>query len=67
MGDDFVWVDSCDFITSETCPSAAPTIDHVVLARRVRDNLPVPGLSEGRLSITLPKRRDPRAEFHSRW
>jgi hypothetical protein len=43
--DDFVWVDSCDYITSELCPSAAPTIDPVVLARRVRDSLPVPGLT----------------------
>lgn len=42
--DEFTWVDMCDFITVDACPSGGPRVDPAVLARRVRDRLPVPGL-----------------------
>ena len=42
--DDFIWVDACNFITSDMCPPARPSVDPLLLAERVRDSLPVPGL-----------------------
>lgn len=42
--DEFIWVDMCDFMSVDACPSS-PTVDPLVLARRVRDNLPVPGFT----------------------
>lgn len=41
--DDFIWVDACDFITADICPTSRRSVDPLVLARRVRDHLPVPG------------------------
>lgn len=39
--DDFVWVDPCDFVSLPRCPQrGGRAIDPVVLARRVRDQLP---------------------------
>jgi hypothetical protein len=43
--DDFIWVDACDFITADICPVSRPSVDPLVLAQRVRDHLPVPGLT----------------------
>lgn len=41
--DDFVWVDACDFGSWDVCPGgASPRVDPLVLARRVRDRMPVP-------------------------
>jgi hypothetical protein len=42
--DGFVWVDGCDFMDLDRiCPQgASPRVDPIVLARRVRDRLPVP-------------------------
>jgi hypothetical protein len=42
--DDFTWVDACSFVSMDVCPSARPSVDPIVLANRVRDRLPVPGL-----------------------
>ena len=42
--DDLIWVDACNFVTSDICPPAQPSADPLVLAERVRDSLPVPGL-----------------------
>jgi hypothetical protein len=44
--DEVIWVDTCDFMSLDVCPSGAgPLVDPVVLAQRVRDRLPVPGLA----------------------
>jgi hypothetical protein len=44
--DEFIWVDICDFMSVDVCPSGAgPRVDPVVLAHRVRDRLPVPRLA----------------------
>jgi hypothetical protein len=43
--DDFIWVDACDFITADVCPTTRPAVDPLVLAERVRDHLPIPNLT----------------------
>jgi hypothetical protein len=45
--DEFVWVDGCAFLDLDrVCPQASPVrVDPIVLAREVRDRLPVPGLN----------------------
>jgi hypothetical protein len=41
---DFVWIDACVFVTLPACPSPVPRADPEVLAREVRDHLPVPNI-----------------------
>jgi hypothetical protein len=43
--EDFIWVDACDFITAEICPTSRPSVDSLILAQNVRDHLPVPSLT----------------------
>lgn len=44
--DEFTWVDMCDFMYVDACPSrTGPPVDPSVLAQRVRDRLPVAGLT----------------------
>jgi hypothetical protein len=41
---DFVWVDACAFVSLPMCPASTDRADPAVLAREVRDRLPVPRL-----------------------